>query len=143
MRRRGFESPQHPNIRMYPLCLIHPRKGSWSHVGSNPTIRTAHEWHSGPWGGFKLLCLKNPQVSFLRLSPLLVDFIEKLSEMVQEQVCKTCYLGSSPKLLSSKYPSDGMVDILRLERSAERHRGSSPLLGTKFNLKKLLNYLVV
>lgn len=52
-------------------------------------------------------------------------------------------MGSSPKSLSSKYPSDGMVDILRLERSAERHRGSSPLLGTKFNLKKLLNYLVV
>lgn len=35
---RILSSPQ--NTGMYPLCLIHSRKGSWLHMGSNPIFPT-------------------------------------------------------------------------------------------------------
>lgn len=35
--------PCRQNNGAYPLCLINSRKGSWQHVGSNPTAPTSHE----------------------------------------------------------------------------------------------------
>lgn len=64
--------------------------------GSSPYTSTTLEWHSGPWGGFKLLC----QIKPLRFLPKAQSTLQwtlcLLSQVGKARVCKTLIIGSSP-----------------------------------------------